>query len=212
MDLGNKGFETKASSVLTFEVSTTMIGLSSGESKSMKSLLHLSPVLPVTIEFIGSSSSVPCYGGRKSLGVDFTRSTSAMESAVASHPKTDLELAPSLLVTLKEGGSPVTCCSYLCIPGSIGVEIGGWLRFESMAEVDSFFLFEWPVLEPVGALDDTHLVALMQDIEGCFKEDCFLCTDLAPGFLPWESFFSLCEEVLGALKATGVSALQIANM
>nr|GEY04367.1 hypothetical protein [Tanacetum cinerariifolium] len=50
-----------------------------------------------------------------------------------------------------------------------------WLRLESKAELDSFFLFKWPVLEPVGALEDLPLVASLLDIEGCFEEvKCFL--------------------------------------
>ncbi|GJS63401.1 hypothetical protein Tco_0677965 [Tanacetum coccineum] len=43
--------------------------------------------------------------------------------------------------------------------------------------------------------------------------DCFLLSLLlAPGFFPWESFFSAGEEVLGALNSIGTSALQMARM
>ncbi|GJS44609.1 hypothetical protein Tco_0594730 [Tanacetum coccineum] len=81
-----------------------------------------------------------------------------------------------------------------------------------MAELDSFLFLEWPVLGLVGALEDPHLVSSLLDTDGCFEEvEGFLCPYLAPGFVPWETLSTL-EEVLGALKTTGVSAAQIANM
>ncbi|GKA20818.1 hypothetical protein Tco_0700807 [Tanacetum coccineum] len=63
----------------------------------------------------------------------------------------------------------------------------------------------------MGALEDPPFVASLLDIGGCLEEvDCFLCPVLAPGFVPWKTFISVCEEVLGALKTTGFPALQIA--
>ncbi|GKD87915.1 hypothetical protein Tco_1359069, partial [Tanacetum coccineum] len=88
----------------------------------------------------------------------------------------------------------------------------GWLGFESMAELDSFLLLEWLVLELVGALEDPPFVASLLDIEDCSKEvECFLCPGLALGFVPWGTLLAL-EEGLGALNTTGISATQIANM
>ncbi|GKC44497.1 hypothetical protein Tco_1062219 [Tanacetum coccineum] len=80
-----------------------------------------------------------------------------------------------------------------------------------MAELDSFFLFKWPVLEPVGALEDPPLGASLLDTGVCFEVECFLCPGLALGFVPWGTLSPL-EEGLVALKATGFSALQIAIM
>ncbi|GKC37608.1 hypothetical protein Tco_1049992, partial [Tanacetum coccineum] len=81
-----------------------------------------------------------------------------------------------------------------------------------MAKLESFLFLEWLVLEPVGALEEPHFVASLLDTEGCFEEvESFLCPGLAQVFVPWETLSTL-EEVLGALKTTGVSAAQIANM
>ncbi|GKG45055.1 hypothetical protein Tco_0495133, partial [Tanacetum coccineum] len=64
----------------------------------------------------------------------------------------------------------------------------------------------------VVTLEDPPFVASLLDTEGCFEEvKSFLCLGLAPGFVPWETLSAL-EEVLGALKTTGLSAAQIANM
>ncbi|GKG57174.1 hypothetical protein Tco_0584600, partial [Tanacetum coccineum] len=83
-----------------------------------------------------------------------------------------------------------------------------WLELESMAELDSFFLFKWPVLEPVGLLEDPPLVDLLLEREGCVEEvECFLCPGLAPGFVPWGTLSAL-EEGLGALRTLGTSVLQ----
>ncbi|GJU77382.1 hypothetical protein Tco_1274452 [Tanacetum coccineum] len=68
-----------------------------------------------------------------------------------------------------------------------------------MAEQDSFLLLEWPVLEPVGALEDPPFVASLLNTYGYFKEVAgFLCLVLAPGFAPWETLSAL-DEVFGAL-------------
>ncbi|GJT02792.1 hypothetical protein Tco_0823961 [Tanacetum coccineum] len=48
--------------------------------------------------------------------------------------------APSSLVIPKDFGSLVACCASLCNSATTGVEADGWLGFESMAELDSFFL------------------------------------------------------------------------
>ncbi|GKE22232.1 hypothetical protein Tco_1433744, partial [Tanacetum coccineum] len=53
---------------------------------------------------------------------------------------------------------------------TIGVEDKVWLGLESMTKMDSFFLFKWPVLEPVGLLEDPPLVALLLDTKGCVEE------------------------------------------
>nr|GEX37133.1 hypothetical protein [Tanacetum cinerariifolium] len=51
-----------------------------------------------------------------------------------------------------------------------------------MAELESFFLFKWPVLEPVGLLEDPPVVALLLDTKGYVEEvECLLCPGLAPG-------------------------------
>ncbi|GKG39478.1 hypothetical protein Tco_0463623, partial [Tanacetum coccineum] len=79
------------------------------------------------------------------------------------------------------------------------VEAKGWLGLESMAELDSFFLFKWQVLEPVGALEDLPLVTSLLDTEGYFKEvECFLCLSLTLGFVPWGTLSAL-EEGLGVV-------------
>ncbi|GJX84184.1 hypothetical protein Tco_1130382 [Tanacetum coccineum] len=80
-----------------------------------------------------------------------------------------------------------------------------------MDELDSFLYLEWLVLELVGALEGPPLVASLMYTDGCFEEESFLCQDLTQGFVPWETLSSL-EEVLGALKTTDLSAVQIANI
>ncbi|GJT70223.1 hypothetical protein Tco_1029509 [Tanacetum coccineum] len=79
-------------------------------------------------------------------------------------------------------------------------------------ELDSFFLFKWLVLEPVGLLEDPPLVASLLDTEGCVEEvECFLYPGLAPGFVPWGTLSAL-EEGLGALGRLDMSVLQTANI
>nr|GFD30018.1 hypothetical protein [Tanacetum cinerariifolium] len=81
-----------------------------------------------------------------------------------------------------------------------------------MAELDSFLLLEWPVLEPVGALEDPPFIASLMDTKGCLEEITgFLCLVLAPGFASWETLSAI-EEVFGALKTTGLSKAHIASM
>ncbi|GKE71509.1 hypothetical protein Tco_0329878, partial [Tanacetum coccineum] len=99
----------------------------------------------------------------------------------------------------------------LCISTTTGVEVKVWLGLESMAELDYLFLFKGPILEPVGALEDPPLVTSLMDTRGCFEVECFLCPGLALGFVPWGTLSAL-KEGLGALKATGFSALQISIM
>ncbi|GJT26189.1 hypothetical protein Tco_0906464 [Tanacetum coccineum] len=116
-----------------------------------------------------------------------------------------------LQVTPEEVRPPVACRSSLCILATTGVEAEVWIGLESMAELDSFFLFKWPVLEPMGALEDPPLVTSLLDMGGCFKVECFLCPGLGTGFVPWGTLSAL-EEGLGALKSMGFSALQIVIM
>ncbi|GJX27562.1 putative reverse transcriptase domain-containing protein, partial [Tanacetum coccineum] len=121
---------------------------------------------------------------------DFWISTVQFNVSVIEQPMarsdTDLKMGLALasLVIPKDFGSLVACCASLCNSATTGVEADGWLGFESMAELDSFFLFKWPILEPIG---------------------------FALGFVPWGTLLTL-EEGLGALNATGSAALQIANM
>nr|GEZ09167.1 retrovirus-related Pol polyprotein from transposon TNT 1-94 [Tanacetum cinerariifolium] len=136
---------------------------------------------------------------------EFWYSTKALENSKVS-------FSVPTNVTSKEVGPQVACWSLLCISTTTGVESEVWLGLDSMAELDSFFLFKWPILEPVGALEDLPFVASLLDTEGCFKEvECFLCPDLAPGFMPWGTLSAL-GEGLGTLNTTGSVALQIANM
>ncbi|GJR31121.1 hypothetical protein Tco_1107353 [Tanacetum coccineum] len=97
-------------------------------------------------------------------------------------------------------------------PSTIIVEAEVWLGLESMVELDSFFLFKWPVLEPICTLENPPFVASLLDTEGCFEEvKCFLCPGFAPGFVPWGTLSAL-EKGLEALNTTYSSALQIANI
>nr|GFB94765.1 hypothetical protein [Tanacetum cinerariifolium] len=98
-------------------------------------------------------------------------------------------------------------------PGvTTSVEAKVWLGLESMAKLDSFFPFKWPILESVSALEDSPLVALLLDTGVYFEEvECFLCLGLAPGVMPWGTLLAL-EESLGALNTTGLAVVQIANM
>ncbi|GJX92349.1 ribonuclease H-like domain-containing protein [Tanacetum coccineum] len=83
-----------------------------------------------------------------------------------------------------------------------------------MAELDSFLFLEWPVLEPVGALEDPpppFCLPLYSGHKGLYLEEVKASvSSLTLAFaLKTLSFF---EEELGALKTTGLSATHIANI
>ncbi|GKC91954.1 hypothetical protein Tco_1157396 [Tanacetum coccineum] len=181
-------------SVYAFE--TGVLNLNGpGRWRSMKSALTFCTsfersssliFLEISSEQVNSSPPRLGFDCIESLGSDFPRSTSAVESAEASRPNADSE-------------PPAAYWSSLCMPASIGVEAGGWLRFVSKSELET--ISKWPLWDPVGTLKDPSLVSFYLDPVWILLDQV-----LALGFLPLESFFSALEEVLGALNTTGLSA------